>query len=338
MKIKRMKRLFQSIAALALAIGFISCEKSITDDISTVAKTYKVNFSVSDKPSFDNTTRASKEGWAEGDQILVMLRPENGSYLIAANDNSKTLKLTYNGSKWSASTPSDEMMQALGTNGDCYAVYYRGNVGIGAEKEEDCYWFANYKGGEYYYSSGSYTVANDELTLTQIEMTKGTDIFQISVKNLLSTAENQAKAWKLAILRDATQKLPIPADFGKNDDLVYYEGMAEGYFMFDFGKTSPQTIFYATSVQNGDDATFWFCHPFYNEDEDVVNDKTAARYANGYFFTLTDGTTTYYYKVERNLDTAEEKTLNPEEAYLLPALSSWTEREDADWDRTTPNN
>lgn len=332
-----MKRLFLSI--VALAIGFVSCEKSTTDDTSTVAKTYKVNFSVSEKPSFDSTTRASKEGWANGDQILVMLRPENGSYLIAANDNSKTLKLTYDGSKWLASTPSDEMMQALGASGDCYAVYYRGNVGIGEEVDEGyTYKFANYKGGEYYYSSGSYTVADDVLTLTQIEMEKGTDIFQISVKNLLSTAENQAKSWKLAILRDATQKLPIPDDFNWDDDLVYYEGMAEGYFMFDYGKTSPQQIFYATSVQNDNDATFWFWHPFYNEDTDVVNDKTAARYENGYFFTLTDGTTTYYYKVERNLDTVNEKTLNPEEAYLLPTLSSWTEREDADWNRTTPNN
>ncbi len=331
-----MKRLFLSIVTVALAVGFISCEKSTADDTSTVAKTYKVNFSVSEKPSFDSTTRASKEGWANGDQILVMLRPSTANkYLIGNNDNSKTLKLTYNGSEWSASTPSEEMMQALGASGDCYAVYYRGNVGIGEEVDEgNTYKFANYKGGEYYYSSGSYTVADDVLTLTQIEMKKGTDIFQISVKNLLSTAENQAKSWKLAILRDATQMLPIPADFDKNDDLVYYEGMAEGYFMFDFSKTQPQQIFYATSVQNENDATFWFCHPFYNEDTDVVNDKTAARYENDYFFTLTDGTTTYYYKVERNLNTSDEKTLNPEEAYLLPELSSWTSRDDADWDRT----
>ena len=332
MKLQIMKRIYAVAAVLLCAVMMVACNKSEVD----AEKVYKVNFSVSEKPSFD-ATRASKSAWAAGDQILVILRPDNGSWLIAENDNSKTLKLTYDGSQWSASTPSAELMQALGASGDCYAVYYRGNVGIGEDWDGygDTYKFANYKGGEYYYSMGAYSVADDVLTLEQIEMEKGSDIFQISIENLLSTAENQAKSWKLAILRDATQQLPIPADFGKMDDDVYYEGMAEGYFTFDFGKTTPYKIYYATNVQNDNDASFWFCHLFY--DEDVVNDKTEARYLNGYFFTLTDGTTTWYYEVDRKLGTADEKTLNPEKAYLLPELSEWTVRADANWNRTANN-
>ena len=111
--------------------------------------------------------------------------------------------------------------------------------------------------------------------------------------------------------------------------------MAEGYFTFDFGKTTPYQIYYATSVQNDNDASFWFCYIFWDEDTDEINDKTAARYQNGYFFTLTDGTTTWYYEVDRKLGTADEKTLNPETAYLLPELSEWTVRADANWNRTT---
>ena len=327
-----MKRVYSIAAMVLFAVMMVACNKSDAG----VEKVYKVDFNVSEKPSFA-TTRALKTAWVAGDQILVILRPENGSWLIAANDSSKTLKLTYNGTQWSASTPSAEMMQALGASGDYYAVYYRGNVGIGEDWDGygDTYKFANYKGGEYYYDNGGYSVADDVLTLEQIDMEKGTDIFQISIKNLLSTAENQAKNWKLAILRDATQQLPIPDDFGKMDDNVYYEGMAEGYFTFDFGKPTPYTIYYATNVQNDNDATFWFCHPFY--DEDVVNDKTEARYLNGYYFTLTDGTTTWYYEVDRKLGTADEKTLNPEKAYLLPELSEWTVRADANWNRTANN-
>ncbi len=328
-----MKRIYAVAATLLCVVMLVACNKSDTGAEKVV---YKVNFSISEKPSFA-TTRASKTAWADGDQILVILRPENSSWLIAENDNSKTLKLNYDGTQWSASTPSVELMNELGASGSYYAVYYRGNVGIGADWDGygDTFKFANYKGGEYYYDNGGYSVADDVLTLEQIDMEKGTDIFQISVENLLSTPENQAKSWKLAILRDATQPLPIPADFGKMDDLVYYEGMAEGYFTFDFGKTTPYEIYYATGVQNDNDASFWFCHPFYDEGE--VNDKTEARYLNGYYFTLTDGSTTWYYKVDRELGTTDEKTLNPETAYLLPELSAWTEREDANWNRTQAN-
>ncbi len=325
-----MKRVYSIAAMVLCAVMMVACNKSDAG----VEKVYKVDFSVSEKPSFA-TTRALKTAWVAGDQILVILHPESGSWLIAANDNSKTLKLIYDGTQWSASTPSVELMNELGASGSYYAVYYRGDVGIGADWDGygDTFKFANYKGGEYYYYNGGYSVADDVLTLEQINMKKGSDIFQISVENLLSTAENQAKNWKLAILRDKTQQLPIPADM---DDLVYYEGMAEGYFTFSSGKTTPYTIYYATSVQNDNDASFWFWHPFYNEG--VVNDKTEARYLNGYYFTLTDGTSTWYYEVDRKLDTADEKTLNPETAYLLPELSAWTVRTHADvqWDRTEP--
>ena len=216
-KMQRMKRIYSIAAMVLFAVMMVACNKSDAG----VEKVYKVDFNVSEKPSFA-TTRALKTAWVAGDQILVILRPENGSWLIAANDNSKTLKLTYNGTEWSASTPSAEMMQALGASGDYYAVYYRGDVGIGAawDGSGNTFKFANYKGGEYYYYNyynGGYSVADDVLTLEQIVMKMGTDIFQISVDNLLSTAENQAKNWKLAILRDATQQLPIPDDFGKKE-------------------------------------------------------------------------------------------------------------------------
>ena len=57
------------MAACALAVmGFVACSK---DDNATVNNEVKVNFTVADKPSFDDT-RAAKSAWADGDQIMVV--------------------------------------------------------------------------------------------------------------------------------------------------------------------------------------------------------------------------------------------------------------------------
>lgn len=104
------------MAACALAVmGFVACSK---DDNATVNNEVKVNFTVADKPSFDDT-RAAKSAWADGDKIMVVFSIGDSYY------STKSLTLTYNSGIWTSSEMSDVLTDEIfdGYNDDFNGSY-----------------------------------------------------------------------------------------------------------------------------------------------------------------------------------------------------------------------
>ncbi len=196
-----MRRLFMAAAAMFLAAGFVACDKS---DDASVAKDIKVEFSVAAKDGF-NTTRAVKSDWADGDQILILFRTEEGNMLLSANSNDNTITLTYDATAgtWELTKNNwgDELINS--NSGGFLAVHYRGTIGVG-EEVYGHYNCANFTGGEVLKMQGQYTIADGIMILPELALTMQEDIVQFSVKDLATDT------WQLLVnydMQDASECL-----------------------------------------------------------------------------------------------------------------------------------
>ena len=155
-----MKKLFVLAAAVVLAAGFVGCAK---EDNAPAIKDIKVEFNVADKDGFGET-RAVKNAWADGDQILVLFRPNGSAWLGAENSKDNTLTLTYSTSTgWSATKNSWGADLNNSVKGLFLAVHYRGDMALSSEVSGN--YLFNYTAGEVLEMTGNYTVTDGVMDL-----------------------------------------------------------------------------------------------------------------------------------------------------------------------------
>ena len=297
----------------------IGCTKDEVFDTPQVSD-YAVEFNVADKGGFDATTRAVKTAWAAGDQIAIFCRPTaSGDYV---SDNAKIIYLKYDGSAWSASPVSAALVAEMESSGKFSAIHHRvgsdENITVGNSGTLE-----TYNGGELLYYAGNYTKADGVISLGSITMslfpndsyTAGC-LFQVSVPGL-----NAADGWTMAIAND--NYTPSESNVTDWNQLAHYATYS-GKFRFIAndgtigtwgGKVASESE--CLCVQNGDDISFVFEHNYDLEDVDA-NKR--------YHFYLTNGTAVYTYTIDRGAYDGEkyEKNLEIGHAYLLPAISKWT--------------
>ena len=297
----------------------IGCTKDEVFDTPQVSD-YTVEFNVADKGGFDATTRAVKSAWAAGDQIAIFCRPTaSGDYV---SDNAKIIYLKYDGSAWSASPVSAALVAEMESSGKFSAIHHRvgsdENITVGNSGTLE-----TYNGGELLYYAGNYTKADGVISLGSITMslfpndsyTAGC-LFQVSVPGL-----NAADGWTMAIAND--NYTPSESNVTDWNQLAHYATYS-GKFRFIAndgtigtwgGKVASESE--CLCVQNGDDISFVF------ERIDDLEDVDANK---RYHFYLTNGTAVYTYTIDRGAYDGEkyEKNLEIGHAYLLPAISKWT--------------
>ena len=297
----------------------IGCTKDEVFDTPQVSD-YAVEFNVADKGGFDATTRAVKTAWAAGDQIAIFCRPTaSGDYV---SDNAKIIYLKYDGSAWSASPVSATLVAEMESSGQFSAIHHR----VGSDENitvDNDGTLETFNGGELLYYAGNYTKADGVISLGSITMSLFPNnsyaagrLFQVSVPGL-----NAADGWTMAIAND--NYTPSESNVTAKNQLAHYATFS-GIFRFiaengiigtwgkDYGYYSE-----CTCVQNGDDISFVF------ERRDDLENVDANK---KYHFYLTNGTDVYTYTIDRGAyDGAKyEKNLEIGHAYLLPAISKWT--------------
>ena len=253
-----MKKVLMAAMTLVMAV-FASCTN---EDLKVENNDVKVNFTVAEKPGFDAVSRSVKKGWDNGDQILVVFRGAEGSWLDAFDD-ANTLKLTKTAEGWTADKSKIDISK-LGSSDDYHAFYYPGEVSFASSDEDYMLYFDTYKGGEYLSAEGTYTVNGSDIELGTISMTRDEDMYQISVKGLASESGN----WTMSIQREggatfleshlADGKLRVPTTtYNPNADLVYedaggviYDGDVQFCFLKNVGNNNPAQLI---SLSNGTD-------------------------------------------------------------------------------------
>ena len=294
-----MKKLFVLAATVVLAVGFVGCAK---EDSAPAMKDIKVEFSVADKDGFAET-RAVKNAWADGDQILILFSPTNPStWLGTENSKDNTLTLTYSKSMgWSATKNNWSEVLTNSTKGFFLAVHYRGDMALGAKIDNSSYYF-NYTAGEVLVQQdGIYTITDGVMDLGTLALKLRDGAVQFSVQSLASNRDD----WEMWVTFDDEISYQYPNDAtspveGYNENKVYYR-LSSGHL----GKYSSEWM---SNVINGDDRSFFGTF-------DNGNDKVTTRYV----FVLKNVTKTKYYKFEYAPYTfapLEEKA-----AYLLPPLT-----------------
>ena len=307
------------LAAMAVAVVAIGCTKDEVFDTPQVSD-YAVEFNVAGKGGFDAMTRAVKSAWAAGDQIAIFCRPTaSGEYI---SDNAKIIYLKYDGSAWSASPVSAALVAEMESSGNFSAIHHRvgSDENITVDNEGT---LKTYNGGELLYYAGNYTKADGVISLGSITMSLFPNssysagcLFQVSVPGL-----NAADGWTMAIANDnytpsesnvtAEEQLTHRATYSDRFRFVANNGMI-GTWGGNYAKYSK-----CTCVQNGDDISFVFERNYDLENVDA-NKK--------YHFYLTNGTAVYTYTIDRGAHDGSKYVKNLEigHAYLLPAISKWT--------------
>ena len=297
----------------------IGCAKDEVIDTPQVPD-YAVEFNVAGKGGFDATTRAVKTAWAAGDQIAIFCRPTaSGEYV---SDNAKIIYLKYDGSAWSASPVSGALVAEMESSGKFAAIHHR----VGSDENitlNNIGTLETYNGGEILYYAGNYTKADGVISLGSITMSLSPDstysagcLFQVSVPGL-----NAADGWTMAIAND--NYTPSESNVTALDQLAHY-ATYNGRFRFleskgTIGSWGGKVASYSKCpcVQNGDDISFVF-------ERDYDLDDTDAN--KRYHFYLTNGTAVYTYTIDRGAHDGSKYVKNLEigHAYLLPAISKWT--------------
>ena len=253
-----MKKVLMAAMTLVMAV-FASCTN---EDLKVENNDVKVNFTVAEKPGFDAVSRSVKKGWDNDDQILVVFRGAEGSWLDAFDD-ANTLKLTKTAEGWTADKSKIDISK-LGSSDDYMAIYYPGEVSFAESDENYMLYFDTYKGGEYLSAEGTYTVNGSDIELGTISMTRDEYMYQISVEGLASESGN----WTMTIQReggatffeshlaDGTLRVPTTT-YNPNADLVYnnaggvkYDGDVQFCFLKNVGNNNPAQLI---SLSNGTD-------------------------------------------------------------------------------------
>lgn len=289
-----MKKIFIALMAVTL---FVGCAKE-SENVETPA--LKVVFSVADKVGLEADTKAIKNSWADGDQILLLFQPDGQYSLLPFENNSNSIKLTYNGGKWKASDFNGDAA-SLSTNGYYSGVYHYGEVSFGAADNSKVF-LKNYIGGDYLECYGSYAVSDGVIDLGTISMTRSANAYMISVRNLASVDG----PWTLTVgdnnnssimLRD----IALNADglMKRSDDTAHERLRRMANYVT------------AGGVVNGTDISFCF-------------DKGSEYPGNKYYFTISNGVDTY----EFVKDGVTNETLQAGKAYYLPSIGDprWTEK------------
>ena len=279
----------------------------------------KVNFTVAEKQGFEPASKAVKKGWAAGDQIRVFFKPGGESLIYTENSTAGTLLLTYNGSKWTEAGLTATDITALGTSGTFAAVHYRvasgKTIGVGALDGNDLslsyYTDGNvYNGGEVLLHTGDYTVSDGTVNLGTLTMKLGReDFFQISIPK--SKVDGLAAGWKLTVLKDSyTSGSP------NNYEMKLY-GISQLFLRMSsylIAYTTGSQPYFATGVENEEDISF------------VLVKGTNIPDTEKYVFYLTNGTDVYTLRLDRDLEGANPKTIEPGKAYRLTS-GTWTKQE-----------
>ena len=306
---------------MAVAVVAIGCTKDEVFDTPQVSDyDYAVEFNVAGKGGFDATTRAVKSAWAAGDQIAIFCRPTaSGEYV---SDNAKIIYLKYDGSAWSASPVSAALVAEMESSGNFSAIHHRvgsdENITVGNDGT-----FETFNGGELLYCAGNYTKADGVISLGSITMSlfpnssyPAGSLFQVSVPGL-----NAADGWTMAIAND--NYTPSESNVTASDQLAHYATFS-GVFRFvanngTIGTWGKNYTSYreCSCVQNGDDISFVF---------ECRNDLADTDANKKYHFYLTNGTAVYTYTIDRGAYDGAKYVKNLEigHAYLLPAISKWT--------------
>lgn len=274
-----MKKILMTVVVLAV-MGFVGCQK----DDSDVGGKINVNFSVAEKPSLDNDTRAVKTGWENGDEILIAVQSNDGWY---DENGYNCFKLKYNGSVWTPDMTGFNATKTFETGNYYVAIYHPGTITLGSFSS-DLQYLTGYKGGEHLADVNStYTKTADGIDLGVIELSRYSQDFQISVKDLASAGKANG-TWKLYI-----------QDTDGNKAHNMYFSAADNAFLRStgFGTYSSN---YSTGINYKGDVVFYLTNAGSNETSLV--------------FKLTDGTDTYTYTT----------TTIPEmgKAYYLPAITN----------------
>lgn len=289
-----MKKIFIALMAVTL---FVGCAKE-SENVETPA--LKVVFSVADKVGLEADTKAIKNSWTDGDQILLLFQPDGQSSLLPFENNSNSIKLTYNGGKWKASDFNGDAA-SLSTNGYYSGVYHYGEVSFGAADNSKVF-LKNYIGGDYLECYGSYTISDGAIDLGTISMTRSAHAYMISVRNLASVDG----PWTLTVgdnnnlsimLRDVA--LNAGGLMKRIDDAAYERLRLMANYVT------------AGGVVNGTDISFCF-----DKGSDYTGDK--------YYFTISNGVDTYEF-VKYGVT---NETLQAGKAYYLPSIGDprWTEK------------
>ena len=281
-----MKRIF--FAAMAAAALLAGCAKS---EEAPEARKLNVVFSVADKTSYDADTKAVKQGWNYGDEILIMFESESYDWLDPSG-NENTVLLVYDGEEWYVSGQDVNLINNLRTNSSWfYAVHYPGTIMLGDQADGKTK-FLTYKGGEYLTAGGEWTLEGNNLILGEISMKRRSDMFQISVLDLATDPGN----WTLSILNEeeTAQGMQITH---MNKDVGLY--VAEDKV----GMAAPQQQG-ATGVRIDDDIAFSFIMDGDHENE------------NYFTFVLSNGTDTY--KMQLTTQKDGKPVLQGGKAYLMP--------------------
>ena len=313
-----MKRILTAIAFCAMVAG---CAKD-NDVLPTTDNDVKVVFEISDKAGFGADTKSVKTAWVAGDQILVVFKPEGGTYLLTDCEQN-TLRFRYDGSKWNLKDNNISDISQLGTGGNYWAIHHRvsGTDDI-IFNVSDRVTLKNYKGGEVLENrpdESGYSVEENVLTLGTIIMQKPSvlDLFQLSVPAL------PAKDWKMYI---CTDDMPLNDPNVRLSQYLSKEGLIEEgdiYLNSTEGYCGNIMGYYSPGVPNDGDYSFVFRSFPYAASSNESKDQA-------YIFCLTDGTDIYYYRKPRGTWDGEQVTFNftltKDKAYKLPDFSGdrWT--------------
>ena len=313
-----MKRILTAIAFCAMVAG---CAKD-NDVLPTTDNDVKVVFEISDKAGFGADTKSVKTAWAAGDQILVVFKPADGTYLLTDCEQN-TLRFRYDGSKWNLKDNNISDISQLGTGGNYWAIHHRvsGTDDI-IFNVSDRVTLKNYKGGELLENrpdESEYSVEENVLTLGTIIMQKPSilDLFQLSVPDL------PEKDWKMYI---CTDDMPLNDPNIKLQLYLSKESpIEEGDIVLisTAGYCGNMSGYYSPGVPNDGDYSFVFRSFAYAASSNESKDQA-------YIFCLTDGTDIYYYRKPRGTWDGAQVTFNftltKDKAYKLPDFSGdkWT--------------
>lgn len=293
-----MKKLFVLAATVVLAVGFVGCAK---EDSAPAMKDIKVEFSVADKDGFAET-RAVKNAWADGDQILILFRPNPGTWLGTENSKDNTLTLTYSKSAgWHAIKNNWSETLSNSTSGSFMAIHYRGDIALGENFRNMGYYFAAFAGGEYLSTSGDYTITGGVMTLPTLAMKMRDDMVQFSVQDLASNSDE----WELLVNFDDYENVAADAACvltAMNVNTLVLRTDVGGFI----GYVSEEWM---SDVVNGADRSFVGVL-------DGQNDEVTTKYV----FVLKNVTDIEYYKFEYAISSSSAK-LEGRTAYLLPPLT-----------------
>lgn len=276
-----MKRIF--FAASAILLFFAGCTKVSS---SLDEQDIKLEFTVAERPDYGVQTKAVKTGWAEFDQIRIILSVDEmgNDYLTDQYGDNSVSIMRYNG-KWKEGTIKNIHVSSTGYYN---AIHHNGSV-ILSDANSSGANLSEYKGGEYLTATGTYQYSGGVLKLSPIVMERPEDMIQISVKDL----SKETGDWTLT----------VTGTFNGNE-LTGLQHLSAGSIGLDSQGNVANVSFSTTNAQGvkcGDDLAFCF--------KSSTNPGMKA-----YTFTLSDGTQTYTY--------TKATSIKKGNAYLLPSLES----------------